>query len=247
MCLGPEVLAGLALSGAGTYLQAREQAANAKRGMQAKNAAFVGNINRNRQFSDEAGAQLNRNVQQQGRENFDQQKEQSAVKMEQLFNDRRVQPDYNTGFASNVPKNVVLARQAASEDAASQTDRDVGNLSNLQGYSGSLFNSGLSQNEFARLFGNIQDKAGANTRLLPLEMNAAYNNSQKAPSLFPTLLKAAGTATSLYGGAGGSFSAPIQGPTLAGQSSLGNMYGLFMDGKPVQAFGYNLAGRLPFG
>lgn len=247
MCLGPEMLAGLALSGAGTYLQARESANNEKRAMNAKNAAFVENMARNARYADEAGAGMGRNVQQQGRENFDQQKEAEAVKMEQLFNERRTQPDYNIGAAPNtLPKNVVLARQAASKEAADITDRDISNLSNLEGYGSALFNQGLDQNQFARLFGGVQDKAGANTRLLPLEMNAAANNARKSGSILPTLLKVGGTGLSLFGGAGGSFSNTVPGAMPAGVYGPGapvTSYGLFMNNKPVDLFGYQLAGR----
>ena len=249
MCLGPEVLAGLALSAGGTYLQARESANNEKRAMNAKNAAFTENMNRNTQYAADAGSIQANNTQQQGRENFDQQKTAEAAKMEQLFNERRTQPDYNVGAApGTLPKNVVLARQAASDVANEKTNRDAENLSNLQGYGGALFNQGLDQSQFARLFGGIQDKAGANTRMLPIEMSAADTNARKAPSLFPTLLKAAGMATSLYGGAGGTFTnAPLQGPTITGAPLGGDkMYGLFMNNKPVNLFGYNLAGRSPF-
>lgn len=202
MCLGPEVLAGLALSGAGTYLQSREAVANEKRGMNAKNAAFQQNIDRNTQYANDASVEANKNVQAQGANNFTQQQQNEANKMVQLFNERRTQPDYNIGLTENAPKNVVLAREAAGKVAADKTDRDIENNAGLQGYSGALFNSGLDQSNFARLFGNIQDKASANTRLMPIEMSAAYNNSQKAGSLFPTLLKLGGTGLTLAGANG---------------------------------------------
>lgn len=246
MC-DPVTLTGLALSAGGTYLQARESANNEKRAMNARNAAFTENMGRNTQYAADAAVEANKNVQAQGRDNFDQQKEAEAVKMEQLFNERRTQPDYNVGAAPNaLPKNVVLARQAASKEAADKTDRDIGNLSNLEGYGSALFNQGLDQSQFARLFGNIQDKAGANTRMLPIEMSAADTNARKAPSIFPTLMKAAGTGLSLFGGAGGSFSNTVPGPMPAGVYGPGapvTSYGLFMNNKPVDLFGYQLAGR----
>ena len=246
MC-DPVTAAGLALSAGGTFLQSREEAKNQQRMMNAKNAAFTENMNRNTQYAADAGSIAANNVQKQGRENFDEQKEADAVKMEQLFNERRVQPDYNVGAAAgSLPKNVVLARQAASEEAAAKTDRDVGNNAALQSYGNTMFNTGLDQSAFARLFGGIQDKAGANTRMLPIEMNAAANNAQKAPSIFPTLMKAAGTGLSLFGSAGGSFTGTKAGtmaPGVYGPPVPLKSYGLFMDNKPVDLFGYQLAGR----
>lgn len=245
MC-DPVTATGLALSAGGTYLQSREAVKNEDRATAAKNKAFVENMGRNRAFAADAGSIQANNTQKQGRENFDIQRDESADKQVQAFNHVRTAPDYSVGLGENTPKNVVIARQKASEDAAAKTDRDVANNAALQGYSNALFNSGLDQSNFARLFGGIQDKAGANTRMLPIEMNAAANNSQKAPGLFPTLLKTAGTAATLYGAAGGSFSNTVPGQMPAGMYGPGKpvtSYGLFMDKKPVNLFGYELAGR----
>lgn len=220
MC-DPVTAAGLALSAGGTFLQARESNKNAQRAQNAKNAAFTQNMNRNAQFADEAGAFQKANTQQAGRENFDIEKDAEAAKIERAFNDIRTQPDYNVGLTSNAPKNVVLAREAASADATAKTDRDLNNNAALQGYSGALFNQGLDQSEFARLFGGIQDKAGVNTRMLPLEMNSAANNAQKAPSLFPTLMRAAGQGMSMYGAGSGTnsfFDQQAFGPLKPGQT-----------------------------
>jgi hypothetical protein len=221
MC-DPVTATGLALSAGGTFLQSREADKNAKRAQQAKEGAFTENINRNARFADEAGAFQKTNTQKAGRENFDAEKDASAQDLKQAFTDIRTQPDYNVGAAAGaLPKNVVMAREAASKDAGAKTDRDVDNLSQLQGYGGALFNQGMDQSAFARLFGGIQDKAGANTRLMPLEMNAAAANSQKAPSLFPTLMKLAGTGMSMYGAGSGTtsfFDKTAAGPLAPGQT-----------------------------
>lgn len=245
MC-DPVTAAGLALSAGGTFLQQRQEEKNARRAQQAKEGAFVENINRGKRFADEAGAFQKANTKKAGRENFDIEREAAADDMKQAFNDIRTQPDYNIGLPTSAPKNVVLARESASADATSKTDRDVENLSQLQGYGGALFNQDMDRSAFARLFGGIQDKAAANTRMLPLEMNAAATNSQKAGSLFPTLMRVGGQGLSLFGGAGGSFSNTVQGPVAAGAVGPGapiTSYGLFMDNKPLDLFGYKLAGR----
>lgn len=247
MC-DPVTAIGLALSAGGTFLQQRDQQRNQDRVTKAKNEAFARNIARNDQSAAEAAALQKNNTNVQGREGFDEQKEVETEKMKQAFNDIRTQPDYNIGLASNVPKNVVIARQQAADEAGAKTDRDVANNAALQAYGGSLFQGGMAQSEFGRLFGNIQDKAAANTRMMPLEINAAANNASKSPSLFPTLMKAAGAGLGMFGSAGGSFTNTIEGARPAanfmgpmpGQTS----YGLFMNNKPVDLFGYQLAGRM---
>lgn len=245
MC-DPVTAAGLALSAGGTFLQSREAAKNERRVASARNAAFVENMNRGNQFAAEAGSIQANNTKKQGRESFDENRQTEADRQIQAFNDIRTQPDYNVGLTDNAPKNVIIARQKAAEEAAATTDRDVANNAALQSYGNALFNSGLDQSAFARLFGNIQDKAGANTRMLPLEMSAAANNARKGPSLFPTLLKAGGQGLALFGSAGGSFSNTREAAMPAGMYGPGapqTSYGLFMDNKPVDLFGYQLAGR----
>jgi hypothetical protein len=249
MCLGPELALGLALSGAGSYLQNKEQNKNSQKQTDAKNLAYQQNIARSNQYAADAGSIQANNTKTQGRENFDIQKNQEAQKSKELFNTNRTQPDYNVGLSANTPKNVVIARQQASEDAAAKTDRDVENNAALQGYGGALFNTGLGQSEFARLFGGIQDKAAANTRLLPLEMSSAVNNAPQKHSIFPTLLKAAGTGLSMYAGAGGSFTGTAPGsfssmaPGMYGPPAPLKAHGLFMNNEPLELFNYKLAGR----
>lgn len=206
MC-DPVTATALALSAGGTYLESREADKNAKRVQNAKNDAFTAEMIRQDQYADEAGAAFNHSVQKQGKENFDQQKEIESQRLKQAFAERRTQPDYNVGLTRNAPKNVVMAREKASGDAAVKTDRDVGNLANLYGYGGAMFNQDLDRSEFGRLFGNVRDKALGQTNLFPLRLNAAATNAQKAPSMIPKMMKLAGTALSL-GSAAGAFDGP---------------------------------------
>lgn len=197
--------ASLALSAGGSYLQSREAAKNQDRITDARNNAYEAGMIKQRAFADESGAAFNDNISKQGREQFDQQKDQSAQEVKQAFNDIRVQPDYNDigGAPASTPKNVVIARKAASDEATAKTNRDLEGMAGLSGYTGAGFSQDMSRNNFARLFGNIQDNASRQSALIPLEMSAAANNASKAPSLFPTLLKVGGSAMGMYGAANG--------------------------------------------
>lgn len=243
MC-DPVTATALALSASGSYLEQREADKNAKRMQNAKNDVFEAEQIRQQQFADEAGGAFTENVNKQGRDAFDEQQSSEADRFMQAFTERRVQPDYNTGLRPNTPKNVVLANQAASNEATTEADRDAGNLAELTGYSGAMFNQGLDNNEFARLFGKISNEARGQSRLLPLRMNSAATNSQKAPSMFPKLLKAGGQALSLYSagsGTGNFLDAPTSVTPQAGQMGpiMGAKPGLFT--KTKNAFG-NLGG-----
>lgn len=210
------------LSAGGTYLQTREANKNADRITDARNNAFQREMIKQRQFSDESGAAFNHSIQKQGRESFDQEAAAEGDRMKQAFANIQTQPDYNnTGMLASTPGNVAAANKEAVNKADEKTSRDLEGLSKLTGYGGAMFRQDTSRNDFARLFGNIQDKAAGQTRLMPLEVEAAGNNASKSPSLFPTLMKGAGMAMGMYGAANGitSFGDKVaMGPLKAGQT-----------------------------
>lgn len=221
MC-DPVSATALLLSAGGTYLESREANKNADRMQGAKNAAFERGMIKQRQFADESGAAFSHSMENQGREAFDENAQQTGDQMKQAFGAIQTQPDYNnTGMLASTPKNVVIANKDATAKADAKTSRDLEGLSKLSGYKGAQFNQDLSRNDFGRLFGNLSDKAGRESALLPLEMSAAANNASKSPSLFPTLLKAGGMAMGMYGAANGitSFGDKVaMGPLKAGQT-----------------------------
>lgn len=209
MC-DPVTATGLALSAGGTFLQTREANKNAQRVQTAKDNAYEEGMIRQRKYADETGQAFSEMSTNQGREAFDTQRDAEADRVKQAFSDIRTQPDHNQAFTSSTPKNVVLARQRASDTAGAETDRDVDALSRLSGYGGALFNQGMDRNKFTRLFGNVQDEASRDSRLIGMDMSAAGNNASKSPSLFPQLLKAGGQAMGMYASAGGTATAPNQ-------------------------------------
>lgn len=195
------VVGGMVASGAGTYLQSREQNKNAKRAMNAKNKAYSEGMERQNQYAEDASASARKMVDKQGAQAFNDDMSGAVEKRLQAFNDNRIAaPDYS--ILTGSPKNVVMAQEQAFGDSESKRRRDTGNLAQLSGYGDTMFGSGLARNEYARQFGNLADKAGRDSNLIQLDMSSAANNAIKAPSLFPTLLKTAGTAATIYGAAG---------------------------------------------
>lgn len=193
-------IAGLLTSAGGTFMETQEANANEKRAMNAKNNAYAAGMARQRQYADEAGQAFGQNLQQQGSEAFGQQQDKEITRMKDAFS--RVQtddPNY-AAVPSSTPKNVISAVQNANTEADQKTNRDLNNMASLNSYTGSSFNQGLDRNNFARLFGNLQNKAGYDSNvLMPLEMSAAANNARKKASLFPQLMKYGGMAMSLGG------------------------------------------------
>lgn len=206
MCVDPVtmMLIGTALSGGGTFMESQEYNKNQQRAVNAKNRAFAEGMTRRRQYADETGQAFNTNVEQQGAEQLGQQQQQESDRMQQAFNTIRSQPpDYSASIPSSAPKNVVIAGQRAQDKAGEKTDRDVMGLSNLSAYGRGMFNQGMDQSKFARMFGNVADNAGYDINtLLPMEMRAAETNSQKAPGMLSQLMKYGGTGMSMYGAMG---------------------------------------------
>jgi len=243
MC-DPVTAAGLALSMGGSYLESKQQAKNQKRAIDAKNDAFQTSQIQQAKFADETGAQQQTNVTAQGRDKFDENRDQAETKFKNAFTERKVQPDYNVGLSSSAPKNVVLARETSQDEADDTLDRDLNNRAALDSYGRAIDENGFSNSEFARLFGNTQSAASGQQRLLPIRMKAAENNSQKAGSMLPMLMKTAGAGISMgssagmFGGGQG-FAVPFTGsaPKMVGGIPMPGTKPMFLQGGPFGHLG----------
>lgn len=237
MC-DPMTAAGLALSAVGTGLQIKNQNDNISRANEAKTGAYQDYINRQRGFQEESASAFGDNINNQGADNFADRQEDEQDRITKAFGEIRTTPDYQQGIVASAPKNVVIARQRASEEAGAETDRDVDNFARLNSFQGATFNQGLDRNKYARAFGGIADRAVRDTNLLSLDINQAVNNSQKPAGPLPTLLSAAGKGLSLYGAAnpGASFfDKTIEGPLPA--SGVGPGVPVQQPGLFTKAFG----------
>lgn len=243
MC-DPVTAGALLLSAGGTYLESREAAKNQDRITDARNNEFQRQMIKQRQYADESGAAFNHSINNQGREAFDEAAAAEGEKLKQAFGNLQTQPDYNNmGMLASTPGNVVAANKEAVNKADQKTSRDLEGMSKLTGYGGAMFKQDTSRNDFARLFGNMQDRASREAGLIPLEVSAAGNNASKSPSLFPTLMKGAGMAMGMYGAANGitSFGDKVaMGPLKPGQTWADmTTPGLFTNVKqlPTKIFG----------
>jgi len=197
MC-DPVTIGALALSAGGSFLESREQNKNAQRVQDAKNNAYATGMTRQRQYADETHGDFNKNLETQGKEGFDTQAAKEKSRFVDAFdNVATPSADYNA-VPSSAPKNVVIASQRANATAKDKTTRDVNNMAGLSSYGNAMFNQNLDRSQFARLFGNAQDKASSDARLIPLDMQSAGNNAQKQASMLPQLMKFGGMGLGMY-------------------------------------------------
>lgn len=231
-------LIGMGIAAAGTAMQSRETNKNISAANKAKEGAFEAHQIRQGAFQDEAGAAFNTNLDAQGQESFDADRDAEADKIKSAFGEIRTTPDYNVGLQGSAPKNVVVARERESANASDETDRDVSAFAKLNGYKSAQFNSDLSRSQFGRAFGNTQDEANRDVRLLSGDLVSAAANSQKSPSALPVILKAGGQALSMYGAANPNTSfmnTTVQGPLPA--NGVGPGAPVTQPGLFSQAFG----------
>lgn len=197
MC-DPVTATALALSAGGSLMESQEQKKNAQGVQDAKNNAYATGMARQRKYADETHGDFNKTLETQGKEGFDTQAAKEKSRFVDAFNNVATpSADYNAVPAS-APKNVVIASQRANAEAKGKTDRDVNNMAGLSSYGNAMFNQNLDRSEFARMFGNAQDKASTDSRLIPLDMQSAGNNAQKSASMLPQLLKYGGMAAGMY-------------------------------------------------
>lgn len=219
------MVAGMAASAGGSYMQSRNQNKNMKMQQAAKNDAFRSGMDRQEGYANEAGQAFGRNITAQGKSAFDEQLDQAFGRRSQAFDNARANAgDYSIPTLASAPKNVVIAQDRAFGAAADRSKQQSDALAKLTGYTDASFNQGLGRNEYNRAFGNLADKAGRDSRLIGIDMNAAANNAYKGPGILPMALKTAGSAASMYGAAGapglpfgGAPTAPTPVPNPRGQ------------------------------
>ncbi len=191
---------GAAVAGGVEYKKTREANKNMKRQQEAKNNAFREEMERQRAFSGEGQDAFGQNIENQGKDNFQQRLDESVDSRLSAFGDAQLPAptDYQFG---NTPKNVKLAQSKAFGEVDDTTLRDASNLADLTSYQDALFNTNLDRNEYARGFGNLADKAGRSSNLMQLDMQSASNNAYKPLNPAWAIAGGAGKAAAMGGAA----------------------------------------------
>ena len=192
---------GMLASGWATHNQTKAANRNAQAMQTAKENAYKASMDRQDAFADESRGAFNTNLQQQGREGFNEQLQSGSDKRLQAFNDAK--GDSGTyDVTASAPKNVRLAQQQAFGDAEEKVSAQDQATARLSGYGDAQFNQGLARNAFGRAFGDIADEAGGDIRILPLDMQQARNRAYKAPNTALNLAKTGGKLAVMAGSSG---------------------------------------------
>lgn len=207
MCFGPELLAGLVLSGAGTLYNNRQQQKNANRMQAARDNAFNLEMQRQDEYQGETADIFDKAAKRYEGANQAQQENQAVANRERNVgdlikdeNDRYALP--TSGSAPKVVRSEGARRMA---DAAAEAKGQAKRQAKLAGFGDVLFGNRLASAGTSNRLGTLSNFAGRSAQLMPYEQRSAANNARKAPGMFGDLLKLAGTGVSLYGMGGGSF------------------------------------------
>lgn len=202
MCVDPLTATALLATTAGTVVQAREQNANMKRAVNARNEAHEAEQIRQRQFQEESGNQFDSAVNRFAP--GEQQRQMGEVRGQRTEALTSAIPETAAGGAGvslqgSAPKVVggEIARAMQSANAASRGNAQ--RLGALGAYGDGIFNDRMALNRTGQNIGTIGNFSGRSAGLLPFEANVAAANSQKPSSGFGEMLQLAGTAASLGG------------------------------------------------
>ena len=226
----PTIIAGMALSAAGTMYNQNQQQKNMSRGITAKNAAAEAEMIRQEGFQDEASAAFkdSQGVHDKSKQDFEleQQKQQRGAKIEKAL----ATPNEYAPVKGSAPSVVKGEIARKINDAFKSGKKTASALGNMGAWGDQQFNNRVALSRHGGQIGEIANNARSSASLLPLEQQAAYQNAQKAPGMFGDLLKAAGTGMSMYGMAGGDafsgFGGGVTPNSYPGSiAGTGNIYG----------------------
>lgn len=197
MCTGlePALIAGAALSGAGSFISMNEQEKQAKRQAQARNAELEQMRKKNKALSDEAYSYFNERVQDQQAEAQQPQQEQLAAdKSSEIAANSQAIPSSAeaiplSGSAPKVVQNEMAKRLA---DTLAGTGAQANRLGQLGAYNQMVFGNSMKNQDTARRISIPSGFAQSNAANLPYYQDLAELNATKSGSGIGSLLKGAG-------------------------------------------------------
>jgi hypothetical protein len=212
----PVTLAGAALSAAGTLYNAREQAQNQARAVNAANAATMAELERQRGFQQQADESFAQTLGMTNSQATAEQRQRGEQNRNELA--ARIAPnvDFTEALPQSTPQVVRSAATTASANQAAESEARARNLAALQAYGDGSFGQMLNIGRGANQMRDINAASVGSANLLPLERQAAARNAQKAPSMFGDVLGLAGQGLSLAGFTGYS---PFGSSAAAGRPS----------------------------
>lgn len=198
MC-DPVTAAGAALSAAGTIYNAREQAKNQARAVNASNAATMAEMERQRGFQREADESFARTLGMTGAQATGEQRQRGQENRNQLA--ARIAPniDFTEALPQSTPQVVRSNIAAASANQTAESDARARALAALQSYGDGSFGQMLNIGRGANQMRDINAASTGSANLLGLDRQAAARNAQQAPSMFGDVLGMAGQGLSLAG------------------------------------------------
>jgi hypothetical protein len=206
MCIGPELIAGLALSAAGNYMNTKEQNKNASRAVEARQNSLRQEMARQKEYQDKSSSDLFRILDQYTPANAQAKQAELQASREAALND--VVSPVNQGdyapMTNDAPQVVKDSLQKGLKEASARSAAAAKSSAGMYGLGDLLFRNGLNTANIGSGMATNAGFAKRSSDINTLEQEIAARNSQKSSSGIGDLLGLAGQGLSLYGGINGS-------------------------------------------
>lgn len=228
MC-NPALAATAALSGAGSLISGNEANANAKRQQEARNAATLAELERQKAYGAQSRGEFNTSMglYAPGAQDASLAKSQGDVGS-LLAGNAPTAESVGSITTANAPKVVGATENSKLGDVFTRIAQNNTNLGALKGYDQNTLGNKVALNSTGRNIDMIGDFSKTSSAVNKSEQTAAYNNAYKPPSGIGELLSFGGNLGSYYAGSGKlglpKFGGSMASPGFNPMSSAGAIY-----------------------
>lgn len=202
MC-DPISIGSAAVSGIGSLISGSEANANAKRQQEARNAATVAELERQKKYGAQTRGEFDNSMSLYAPGAQDASLAKSQGDVGSLLTGNAPTADMVGGITTaNAPKVVGATENSKLGDVFAGIARNNQNLGALKGYDQNTLSNKIALNNNGRNIDVYGDFSKTSAGVNKLEQNAAYNNAAKPSSGIGELLSFGGNLGSYYGGAG---------------------------------------------
>jgi hypothetical protein len=202
MC-DPVSIGAAAVSGAGSLISGQEANANAKRQQEARNAATMAELERQKVYGTQSRGEFDTSMglYAPGAQDASLAKSQGDVGS-LLASNAPTAESVGSITTANAPKVVGNTENSKLGDVFSRIAQNNQNLGALKGYDQNTLGNKIALNATGRNIDVTGDLSKTSAGVNKMEQNAAFNNAAKPSSGIGELLSFGGNLGSYYGGAG---------------------------------------------
>lgn len=215
MCFGPEMLLSLALTGAGQYINSREQSSSLKAQQNAKDAALRTELGRQSKFQEQSGQAFDDTLGKIKASQTEQGMGDLISKRDEALQgaiDSAPTGEYFTNISDSAPEVVKSSIAQKLGEAVAKSKEQAQRLAKLGANQDQVFNNNVAITRGGNDISTVSNFAGNSANINRAEQAADYANAAKNPSGIGDLLGLAGQGLGLYSMTGGTVFPKFEAP-----------------------------------